>query len=123
MGINLNLAQFDVLNNTLSVKFEYNNTTFLINRALKSHEIERHLGNQNFSYYFLVQTALLDFEKQFERIQSILVTCLVLPGSPLHFVLFDKDWSTGPINFDTPLTRVKFKKVRDLPVRNKIHEG
>jgi hypothetical protein len=119
----VNLTHFLVAQNNLHATFETGDVTHIVNRLLQPHEITRHSQNPILSYYFLVQYILQDFEAHHDRIESMVVLCQVATGSPLHFVLFVKDWTVGGCIFDTPLARVIIRKPYQLPIRDQVLRG
>ena len=122
MGICVNLTHFYVNNDILSAKFEGLGITHTIDRVLEPHEVNRHQQDRTLLFYFLVQSALYRFEATYQRIDSLLVLCPIV-DSKLYFVLFVKDWKTGPSICDTPLTHVDNFCVHQLPNRPRSTKG
>jgi hypothetical protein len=122
-----NLSEFTVINDNLYVTFQTLHTEFKIERPLENHEIVRETHRKRESCYFLVQSALYEFEKYFGDLNTLLILCDCHPGSHLHNILFIQSQlhASLPVgrSLQTPLSRVSFIKPQSLPRRNTVLRG
>lgn len=119
----LTLSQITLAENELKVVFSTNEKEIVLNRPLEQHEIQRHLQNPILSWYYLMQSVLIQFEANHFLIEHMLVTAQMTEGYPLEFVLFVKDWTAGISLFNTPLTRIKIVRPHNLPRRGGVHRA